>query len=319
MLKPRLFLPPRGLARCCRRCVSHCPNATRAVSSSRVEDCAIAIGSGGCSVAFAPGLSPALLATFPVPARQTGRAGHPAFDRAFAHEKPAVLGARRVRPISFPSALVRQARRGGGSSNILIHRKPVHIPAQPHVSRIVRKAGQRKAECVRGERRYANAGQDARCLRSGRVPARAASSRRPAPADASSRRRPWRDETTWYRSRAPGWRPSPWGWCDAIIERHDFTSLGATGPAEFLQPARQRDIGIRMEGRVVVRPRPRRRQDEAQAIGPSRQHLPRRRQTQLDRGIAPALGLAEPACQRRAAALSRIDSFPRHRVRRKLM
>ncbi len=46
------------------------------------------LGSGGYSVAFAPGLSPAPVVTFPVPAHQTGRADfpHPAFgrDHAFA-------------------------------------------------------------------------------------------------------------------------------------------------------------------------------------------------------------------------------------------
>ena len=61
-----------------------------------------ALGSGGLSGAFAPGLSPAPMAAFPVPAHQTGRAGfpHPAFgrDHAFACGRPLVLGDRRVRP-----------------------------------------------------------------------------------------------------------------------------------------------------------------------------------------------------------------------------
>ena len=66
-----------------------------------------ALGSGGLSVAFAPGLSPAPMAAFPVPAHQTGRADfpHPAFgrDHAFACRRPLVLGARRVRPYSSRS------------------------------------------------------------------------------------------------------------------------------------------------------------------------------------------------------------------------
>ena len=45
---------------------------------------ALAVGSGGCSVAFALGLSPAPLATFPVPALRTGRAEHPALQRDHA-------------------------------------------------------------------------------------------------------------------------------------------------------------------------------------------------------------------------------------------
>ena len=56
------------------------------------------LGSGGCSVAFAPGLSPAPIVTFPVPAHRTGQAvfPHPALgrDHAFAHGKLAVRGAR---------------------------------------------------------------------------------------------------------------------------------------------------------------------------------------------------------------------------------
>ena len=59
-------------------------------------------GSGGLSVAFAPGLSPAPMAAFPVPAHQTGRADfpHPAFgrDHAFAFERPMARGDRRARP-----------------------------------------------------------------------------------------------------------------------------------------------------------------------------------------------------------------------------
>ena len=66
-----------------------------------------ALGSGGLSGAFAPGLSPAPVAAFPVPAHQTGRAGfpHPAFgrDHAFACRRPLVLGDRRVRPYSSRS------------------------------------------------------------------------------------------------------------------------------------------------------------------------------------------------------------------------
>ena len=66
-----------------------------------------ASGSGGLSVAFAPGLSPAPMAAFPVPAHQTGRADfpHPAFgrDHAFACGRPMVLGDRRARPYSSRS------------------------------------------------------------------------------------------------------------------------------------------------------------------------------------------------------------------------
>ena len=66
-----------------------------------------ASGSGGGSVAFAPGLSPAPMAAFPVPAHQTGRADfpHPAFgrDHAIACRRPLVLGDRRVRPYSSRS------------------------------------------------------------------------------------------------------------------------------------------------------------------------------------------------------------------------
>ena len=57
-----------------------------------------ALGSGGGSGAFAPGLSPAPVATFPVPAHQTGRADfpHPAFgrDHAFALGRPIVCRVR---------------------------------------------------------------------------------------------------------------------------------------------------------------------------------------------------------------------------------
>ena len=56
------------------------------------------LGSGGGSVAFASGLSPAPIVTFPVPAHRTGQAvlPHPALgrDHAFAHGKLAVRGAR---------------------------------------------------------------------------------------------------------------------------------------------------------------------------------------------------------------------------------
>ena len=85
--------------------------AMSAITSSRraVESRtgAPALGSGGLSGAFAPGLSPAPVAAFPVPAHQTGRAGfpHPAFgrDHAFACGRPLVLGDRRVRPYSSRS------------------------------------------------------------------------------------------------------------------------------------------------------------------------------------------------------------------------
>ena len=67
------------------------------------------IGSGGGSVAFASGLSPAPLVTFPVPAHRTVRADFPhtalGRDHAFAHGRLAVRGARRVRPMSSHSLL----------------------------------------------------------------------------------------------------------------------------------------------------------------------------------------------------------------------
>ena len=60
-----------------------------------------ALGSGGCSGAFASGLSPAPMTAFPVPAHQTGRADfpHPAFgrDHAFALGRPMVVRVRRTR------------------------------------------------------------------------------------------------------------------------------------------------------------------------------------------------------------------------------
>ena len=59
------------------------------------------VGSGGGSVAFASGLSPAPLVTFPVPAHRTVRADFPhtalGRDHAFAHGGLAVRKARRVR------------------------------------------------------------------------------------------------------------------------------------------------------------------------------------------------------------------------------
>ena len=71
--------------------------AEAAAVDTRVESRtgAPTLGSGGSSVAFATGLSPAPIATFPVPAHQTGRADfpHPAFgrDHAFAHGRPFVV------------------------------------------------------------------------------------------------------------------------------------------------------------------------------------------------------------------------------------
>ena len=66
-----------------------------------------ALGSGGLSVAFAPGRSPAPVAAFPVPAHQTGHADfpHPAFgrDHAIACGRPLVLSDRRMRPYSSRS------------------------------------------------------------------------------------------------------------------------------------------------------------------------------------------------------------------------
>ena len=63
---------------------------------------ASALGSGGLSVAFAPGLSPAPVATFPVPAHRTVHADFPhtalGRDHAFAHGKRVVRGPRRIRP-----------------------------------------------------------------------------------------------------------------------------------------------------------------------------------------------------------------------------
>ena len=56
------------------------------------------VGSGGGSVAFASGLSPAPMVTFPVPAHRTVRADFPhtalGRDHAFAHGKLTVRGAR---------------------------------------------------------------------------------------------------------------------------------------------------------------------------------------------------------------------------------
>ena len=56
------------------------------------------VGSGGGSVAFASGLSPAPMVTFPVPAHRTVRADFPhtalGRDHAFAHGKLPVRGAR---------------------------------------------------------------------------------------------------------------------------------------------------------------------------------------------------------------------------------
>ncbi len=78
--------------------VNHYIN-TRSVES---RTGAPALGSGGWSVAFASGLSPAPMAAFPVPAHQTGHADfpHPAFgrDHAFAHGKRVVRTPRRIRP-----------------------------------------------------------------------------------------------------------------------------------------------------------------------------------------------------------------------------
>ncbi len=66
-----------------------------------------AVGSGGYSVAFAPGRRPAPVVTFPAPAHRTGRADlpHPALsrDHAFAHGRCRVVSARRVRPHSSHS------------------------------------------------------------------------------------------------------------------------------------------------------------------------------------------------------------------------
>ena len=60
------------------------------------------VGSGGDSAAFASGLSPAPLTTFPVPAHQTGRADfpHPAFgrDHTFALGRPIACRVRVTRP-----------------------------------------------------------------------------------------------------------------------------------------------------------------------------------------------------------------------------
>ena len=68
-----------------------------------------ALGSGGCSGTFAPGLSPAPMAAFPVPAHQTGRAvfPHPAFgrDHAFALGMGTVFRVRAMRPYSFCSLM----------------------------------------------------------------------------------------------------------------------------------------------------------------------------------------------------------------------
>ena len=63
--------PPGGPRR-----PSWCRPAARGPSSSQVESRtgAPALGSGGLSVAFAPGLSPAPVAAFPVPAHRTRRA-----------------------------------------------------------------------------------------------------------------------------------------------------------------------------------------------------------------------------------------------------
>ena len=67
------------------------------------------VGSGGGSVAFASGLSPAPLVTFPVPAHRTVRADFPhtalGRDHSFAHGRLAVRRARRVRPMSSHSLL----------------------------------------------------------------------------------------------------------------------------------------------------------------------------------------------------------------------
>ena len=220
----------------------------------------------------------------------------------------------------------------------------IHIGVGQHrtdpVSRmpIVRKAGQCKAERMRGERRYANAGQDQKTpVVHDPAEMRRPLARRPADVTVPCLLMPARgaeaeaSQATVTRRNDPVQKPRSGlvPFALGVVRRHHraprlhvpWRNRFYPYVAEFLQPARQRDIGIRMEGMVVVRPRSRLRQDEAQAIGQSRQHFPRRRQTQLARGIAPVLDFAEPVRQRRAAALSRIDSFPhpRHRVRRKLM
>ena len=161
---------------------------------------------------------------------QTGAPGF--FSRPMstsrARSRPSVTHNGFDRPVTDRRFLAPTRGRVAGPRMLGIH-EGVGQRASASRMPVVRKGGQRKTGRVRGERRYANAGQETpvvpvlrplvRCP--GNRPAPASLRRRGIPSDC--------DATKRRRSRALNWRPSSWGWCDA--ERHGFTSLGATGSA----------------------------------------------------------------------------------------